>query len=217
MRVIARAQETKSFSEIGEGIKTSITTSKDDFDVTMKSMKSLLSATQATEQNTQPEAYMRIAGFVALADSLPVAVDHQVHFNFVLENIGNADANTLVEDSKIYLGKPDDSKDQNRLRLAFENWWKHPAREHWKTKNYAAKDKAAFFTSPAPSLTTEDLRQMQGGLLTFYIFERVIYSDVYGRWQYDACYWLQKPLQDLVISHACEVNTNPRHKIKQLS
>jgi hypothetical protein len=210
----ARSEQLNQFGKIAEGINATIAANQQHFDATMGSMKSLLETTRETKKNTEPRAYVKLSAFGLRPSSLPMAVDHQLQLNVFLENAGNENATELVTDSKMYLGRPNDPGEEARLSGDFERWWEHPDHRHWVYKVYAPGDKSHFFTINAPSLTADDLRDIQKNAVTFYTLSRFVYSDHSGRWVHDECSWMQNPT-DFSVTRPCSVNNNPRHRAKR--
>jgi hypothetical protein len=209
-----RKAQDDAFKIIQDAQKADFDNTTAGLDAAISGIQSTLGLTNQTLKQTQPYASVEFMSMVPYAPSFPIAAGKSLMFNLNFTNRGNAVARKFRRRAKIYIGKLDDRRDQEKFGAGFDRLWANsiPAIGHDVMPNAPE-----FFSFDSDTFTSDEVIELERSSppkITLYLLLRFTWTDQTGNWVSDYCIAMQDPLHDLDAGHLCVVHNNHRYRAR---
>jgi hypothetical protein len=196
-----RADQLDRFNRTASGLEQTLTR-----------VDQTLQAADQTLDQTQPRAVVRMTGIKLKDGPQNLEANKKYIFDSSFENDGTAEAVWFRPSVRIYIGKPDDRQDQERLVTAFHNDLAAHANEAF--DHVAVVPGQPVWRSDPYTVNEDQLKDLNAGQ-TLYFLARVDYRDRTGIWRMEVCQHYQRDTNSLSENamHLCLVQTPFRLRI----
>jgi hypothetical protein len=138
-------------------------------------------------------------------------------FDVYFQNSGDDVARNAIIYANTYTGKYNDPETEKEISEKFEKDWKRNS-VIWGIRSLGviSSKEPDWVSFPSQVFSEEDRHHMMDDKTwTQYSLSRIVYRDATGEWYSDSCAYWQLPLVSPVVTRACRVNKDTRHRSKR--